>query len=272
MNRLIRLLLNPPPYHIFLRKILKKFKIGSYEFRYNFSAIDRPHYGYILYQAAALAKALHYKKISVIEFGVATGAGLINLEMQVKEISRIFEVDIDIYGFDNAIGLPPPKDYRDCPYLWSKGSFKMDEVNLRSKLKDSKLILGDISKTSKTFFEEYNPAPIGAVIYDFDFYTSTVQALKMLENDSKFYLPRVFSYFDNTIGNNKSAFNDFTGERLAINEFNEDHEKIKIAKPYDLVEKDEFDYWYKQILVTHFFEHKDYCKYIGDKIKKIKLN
>ena len=94
----------------------------------------------------------------------------------------------------------------------------------------------------------------------------------MLENDSKFCdLPRVFSYFDNTIGNNKSAFNDFTGERLAINEFNEDHEKIKIAKPYDLVEKDEFDYWYKIDSVTHFFEHKDYCKYIGDKIKKSNL-
>ena len=106
---------------------------------------------------------------------------------------------IDIYGFDNAIGLPPPKDYRDCPYLWSRGSFKMDEDNLRSKLKDSKLILGDISETSKTFFEKYNPAPIGAVIYDFDFYTSTVQALKMLENDSKFYLPRVFNYFDNRV-------------------------------------------------------------------------
>ena len=60
----------------------------------------------------------------------------------------------------------------------------MDKVYLKSKLRNSKLILGDISKTSETFFEEFNPAPIGAIIYDFDFYTSTVLALKMLENNN----------------------------------------------------------------------------------------
>jgi len=271
MNNLTNFLLNPPPYRIFTRKILKILKLGSYQFRYKNGALERPNYAYVLYQAASLAKALNYKKISVIEFGVAKGEGLINLEIQSKEISKIFGISIEIYGFDNAIGLPPPEDYRDCPYLWSKGSFKMDEVYLKSKLKNSKLIIGDISKTSETFFEEFNPAPIGAIIYDFDFYTSTVLALKMLENNNDYYLPRVFNYFDNTVGNNKSCFNDFTGERLAINEFNEKNQKIKIARPYDLIPKDKFDTWYNQIWVTHFFHHKDYCKYIGDKIVKIKF-
>ena len=119
-----------------------------------------------------------------------------------------------------------------------------------------------------SFFDKHNPAPIGAIIYDFDFYTPTAIALNILNNDSKFYLPRIFNYFDNTLGNNKSCFNEFTGERLAIKEFNENNEKIKIAQPYNLNPRDNFDLWYKQIWITHIFNHKDYCKYIGDKIEK----
>lgn len=268
MNKLLYLLLDPPPLRIFIRKIIKKLKFGSYKFRYKLNAIERPHYAYILYQAAALGKALKHKTISVIEFGVAKGDGLINLEMQAKEISKLFGINIVIYGFDNATGLPTPEDYRDCPYLWSKGLFRMDEKLLRSKLKNSKLIIGDIKDTAKSFFDKHNPAPIGAIIYDFDFYTPTAIALNILNNDSKFYLPRIFNYFDNTLGNNKSCFNEFTGERLAIKEFNENNEKIKIAQPYNLIPRDNFDLWYKQIWITHIFNHKDYCKYIGDKIEK----
>ncbi len=268
MIKLAYLFLDPPPFRIFIRKIIKKLKLGSYKFRYSIKAIERPNYAYVLYQAAALGKALNHKTISVIEFGVAKGDGLINLEMQAKNISKLFGINIEIYGFDNAIGLPTPEDYRDCPYLWSKGSFRMDEKLLRSKLKDSKLIIGDISKTAESFFDKNKPAPIGAIIYDFDFYTSTAIALKMLKSNSKFYLPRVFNYFDNTLGNNKSCFNDFTGERLAIKEFNEANEEIKIAQPYNLITRDKFDSWHKQIWITHFFNHKDYGKYIGDKIEK----
>ena len=268
MIKLAYLLLDPPPLRIFIRKIIKTLKLGSYKFRYGIKAIKRPHYAYVLYQAAALGKALNHKSISVIEFGVAKGDGLINLEMQAKNISKIFGINIEIYGFDNATGLPTPEDYRDCPYLWSKGSFRMDEKLLRSKLKKFETYTWRYFKTSESFFVKNKPSPIGAIIYDFDFYTSTAVALKMLKSDPKFYLPRVFNYFDNTLGNNKSCFNDFTGERLAINEFNEANKKIKIAQPYNLIPKDNFDYWYNQIWITHFFNHKDYGKYIGDKIEK----
>ena len=52
--------------------------------------------------------------------------------------------------------------------------------------------------------------------------------------DEKFFLPRVFSYFDDTIGDEVSLYNDFTGERLAINEFNNNNNNIKICEPYHL--------------------------------------
>ena len=42
----------------------------------------------------------------------------------------------------------------------------------------------------------------------------------MLKADLEFFLPRMYCYFDDTIGTETELFNDFTGERLAINEFN----------------------------------------------------
>jgi hypothetical protein len=81
-----------------------------------------------------LAKRLGHSKISVIEFGVAGGNGLVNLEMHVSEIEKLLNVEIDIFGFDTGGGLPPPKDYRDLPYYWKPGYFAMDEEKLRKKL------------------------------------------------------------------------------------------------------------------------------------------
>ena len=37
---------------------------------------DRPHYGYTMMKAAMLAKNLGYSRVTIIEFGVANGAGL----------------------------------------------------------------------------------------------------------------------------------------------------------------------------------------------------
>ena len=79
---------------------------------------------------------------------------------------------------------------------------------------------------------KYNPSPIGAIIHDFDFYSSTKIALSMLKADMKFFLPRMYCYFDDTIGNETELFNDFTGERLAINEFNSQNEDIKFSFSY----------------------------------------
>ena len=68
--------------------------------------------------AAYLAKALGHRQISLIEFGVAGGNGLLSMELAAKRIEKILGVGIEIYGFDSGRGLPKPQDYRDLPNLW----------------------------------------------------------------------------------------------------------------------------------------------------------
>ena len=175
-----------------LRPIFRKLKIGSFKFRLDMHALKRMQYAYICFHAAQLGKKLGYKRISVIEYGVAGGQGLIILEQHIKEIEKYFNIVIDIYGFDTGEGRPEPVDYRDLPYHWKKGFYAMEKTDLKSQLKKAKLIIGNITKTSKTFFSEYNPAPIGAVIHDFDFYSSTRTALSMMINNSNFFYQEFF--------------------------------------------------------------------------------
>ena len=54
----------------------------------------------------------------------------------------------------------------------------------------------------------------------------------MMNENIKFFMPRIFSYFDDTIGSEVELYNDYTGERLAINEFNTNNKDIKICQPY----------------------------------------
>jgi len=253
-----------------LRSIIRKLNIGSFEFRLNMNALKRMQYAFICFNAAKLAKKLGYNQISIIEYGVAGGLGLLILEEHAAEIEKFFNINIDIYGFDSEEGLPEPKDYRDLPYHWKKGFYPMNKTRLEKKLKRSKLIIGNIENTSKTFFSNYNPSPIGAVIHDFDYYSSTKTALSMMHENEKFFLPRVFSYFDDTIGSEIELYNDFTGERLAINEFNENSKNIKICAPYYLrAQKKEV--WHEQIWICHFFKHEKYNFFIGEQNQKLDI-
>jgi hypothetical protein len=216
-----------------------------------------------VYQAASLAKKLGYPRISVIEFGVAGGSGLINFEHHAREVSKLFGVDIEVYGFDTGAGLPEPQDYRDLPYQWKKGFFSMDVSGLQSRLTMAKLVLGNVETTSRDFFTKYAPAPIGAVSYDLDYYSSTAVALKMLEAGDSYYLPRVFCYFDDTIGSEIELYNDYTGQRLAIDEFNREHGDIKLSLPYYLLAKRIVEPWYHQLRVCHFFKHSKYDEFVS---------
>ena len=246
-----------------LKRLIDKKRIGSFEFRMKINALERMYYAYICFNAAKLAKQLGIERISAIEYGVANGRGLLILEEYAKEIENLLGVRIDIYGFDMGSGLPKPKDYKDLPYHWKEGFFVMNEEKLRSQLSSAKLIIGDIETTSKNFFEKYNPSPIGAIIHDFDFYSSTKMALSILKADSKFFLPRIFCFFDDTIGSEVELFNDFTGERLAINEFNSENKDIKFSKHYHLLTPGN-EIWHHQIWICHLFKHQNYNKFISE--------
>jgi len=108
--------------------------------------------------------------MNVIKFGCAGGTGLIALG---KICSNVFErtgVEIEIYGFDSGKGLPEPQDYKDIPYHWRGGFFKMDQQSLAPKLLNSQIVLGDVKDTVKECIKDYNPAIIGCVCHDLDYY------------------------------------------------------------------------------------------------------
>jgi hypothetical protein len=247
-----------------VRGAIRKLGVGSYRFRLDAGALHRPHYAYILYQAAQLAARLGEPRISVIEFGVAGGGGLLWMERHAVEVEKLFPtVKIELYGFDTGGGLPAPRDYRDLPYHWKSGFFAMDPAALKAKLTRAKLVIGDAVETSKTFFADFNPAPIGAISHDLDFYSSTRPALDMFLAESRFLLPRIFCYFDDTIGGEVELYNDFTGERLAIEDFNRDNETVKIAPPHYLRVLDGGQLWRHQIWIAHCFEHPNYNKFVS---------
>jgi hypothetical protein len=228
-------------------------------------------YAYLVYQAAQLAARLGQPKVSIIEFGVAGGAGLLALEYHAEQIEKLFPVKIEIYGFDTGAGLPPPEDYRDLPYHWKPGFFAMDVPALQSRLKRAKLVIGDIRDTIHSFVDTWHPAPIGAVSHDFDYYSSTVAALNLFDINPAAILPRVCVYFDDVLGGDMELYNDFSGERLAIHEFNAAQPSRKLSPIYYLQESQWALPWSLQMWSLHLFDHPDYNKFISDENQQLPI-
>ncbi len=254
-----------------LKRLIGRAELGSFLFRYRIDALQRMQYGYVLYQAAKLAAKLGQRRISAIEFGVAGGRGLLCMERYAEEIERLFPVEIEIYGFDTGEGLPPPKDYRDLPYHWQEGFFAMDGQQLRDKLKRSKLVIGNVADTWQSFVTDHAPAPIAAVAHDLDFYSSTVEGLKLFGIDHSHLMPRIFCYFDDTLGSDVELYSDFTGERLAIEEFNAASDDRKIAVPHYLRAQEGLGPWRHQIWVCHLFRHPRYNDFVGEPNQQLSL-
>ena len=85
---------DPAPLRTTLRAIVRTAELGSYKFRYSVGALQRMHYAYIIFQAAQLAARLGQRKISIIEFGVAGGNGLLWMERHAEAVEKIFPVEI----------------------------------------------------------------------------------------------------------------------------------------------------------------------------------
>jgi hypothetical protein len=261
---LVRLLNHRTPVRFLARKAIQTFSLFSYQDRLSICAVDRPHYGHCLFEAAKLASRLNYPRISAIEFGCGGGNGLLSAEMHIAEVEKLFPVRFELYGFDSGKGLPPSKDYRDFPYYFNSGQFKMDIGQLSSKLKRAKIVIGNVRDTSQTFFEEYNPAPIGCIFHDLDYYSSTIDSFNILEGGNSYLLPRVFMYFDDTIGDNTWLTSEFTGELLAIREYNSANSKKKIAANRAMRAIYADHLWAQQIYIYHDFEHPRYNDFVAD--------
>jgi hypothetical protein len=242
-----------------VRRLWRRFPIGSVHVKTRFDIWDRPAYAYGVHSAARLAKELGINRIAAIEFGVAYGTGLVALEHVCAEIAAELDMSITVYGFDSGNGNPKPVDYRDLPYIWDEGFYAMDEPALRARLKDAKLILGDVAHTVNDFIRTV-PEPIGFVSFDLDYYSSTMDAFHIFEGPAATRLPRVFCYFDDIVWPERACYNEFTGEYLAIREFNEHHPHQKISKIPHLHRMRRYPAdWNEQLYVFHDFEHPAYC-------------
>jgi hypothetical protein len=90
-----------------------------------------------------------------------------------------------------------------------------------------------------------------------------VQGLKLFEStDFDRYLPRVPCYFDD-IANEQALQTRYTGELLAVREFNMEHPAIKIDRitgfEYSRIIR---DVWNIKMYVCHFFNHPRYSAHI----------
>jgi len=240
----------------------RAFNFLSYDEKIAIGAIERPHYGHCLLQSALQARALGHESIAAIELGVSGGRGLLALERHAERVEAETGVKIQVYGFDLGSGMPKAADYRDLPYVWQAGFYRMDVEALRARLSRATLVIGPVEETLKSFFQTHNPAPLGFVAFDMDYYSSTSQAWALFSAEPSRYLPRVACYFDDIVGDLDYGFNDFTGELLAISEFNATHSDRKLARPSGLrhSHKRVPMSWHEQIFLLHLFEHPAYCR------------
>ena len=135
-------------------------KYAFHKIMRNGNCADKPMYVWGILQGVALARVLGYGRISVIEFGVAGGFGLLSAEATAHSVERLVDIKIDVYGFDTGVGLPKPVDIRDQPNMWFEGQLPMDKPRLELALTKAKLVIGPVSETLPSFIG-LNPAPIG---------------------------------------------------------------------------------------------------------------
>jgi hypothetical protein len=229
---------------------------GSWRERERFDLVSRPNYAYGLLRAADLALYFGHEAVTVCEFGVASGAGLLNMIELADSIGRETGVRFRIVGFDTGAGLPSVQGHKDHPEIWSGGDFKMEarETLVERIGGRAELVFGDIGDTVDGFVRTLQPdAPIGFVSVDVDIYSGSQSALRVLRGPVASYLPAISMYFDDV-----SFFfaNDWCGELASIHEFNAESETRKIGIDRSLPgARPILAPWHRGMYVCHFFDH-----------------
>jgi hypothetical protein len=254
--------------HLLAKALITKFSLGSFEFRLALDALRRPWYGYGLYHAALLAERLRIPRIVALEFGVAMGEGLVEMERLAGEVSRVCLTQIEVVGFDTGHGMPEHSDYRDLPYIWRKGHYRMNSEAVRRRLKTAELVVGDVADSVPSFLSRQTDAAIGFIAFDLDYYSSTCSALRIFDGPDELYLPRVLCYFDDIIGSDEQLHCGDVGELLAIEEFNRSTARAHRIRPiHGLASKRPLaSSWSPQMLAYHRYDHNRYCDYIGEEL------
>jgi hypothetical protein len=207
-------------------KIATRLLPTSVRTKDRWNAANRPQYLAGLLYAADQATREGVKAISVIEFGVAEGYGLLILQSHAAAVERETGVRIRVYGFDAGTGMPRGTgDYRDHPDVWQPGDYVMDVERLKTHLTArTTLVLGEMRETVA---KQPIPDALGFIAMDVDLYSSTIDALNVLHRSDVPRLRRVVMYFDDLYEHYNHRF---AGELLAINEFNCASKSLKIDR------------------------------------------
>jgi hypothetical protein len=230
---------------------------GSYRTKVALDLIIRPQYAYSILRAAEQAIEYDIYKLTIIEFGVASGAGLFNMCRIAERTSKATGVQFRVVGFDTGVGMPAPIDYRDHPEQWQQGDFPMVEIErLRRALPcNAELIIGDLANTLPPFLDTVSAEqPIGFIAVDVDYYSSTKSALKVFNSSFDKYLPATLIYLDDI---DHICSNEWAGELLAVSEFNSENELRKIA-PFALLRSHRIfknPQWIDHIYIAHVHDH-----------------
>lgn len=126
---------------------------GDFRTREQYGLISRPSYLYGMLRAADSAKYFGKTCVTAVEFGVASGAGLLNMVDLAQVVSQETGVRFRIVGFDTGEGLPTVEGYKNHPEVWNPGDFAPESrPELIKKLSGrAEIIWGDIANTIQAF-------------------------------------------------------------------------------------------------------------------------
>jgi hypothetical protein len=229
---------------------------GSYRMKVAFDLVVRQQYAFPILWVADAAKKQGLSRVTLIEFGVANGAGLLNMCRIAERTTKATGIDFRIVGFDTGAGMPAAVDYRDLPDVFQQGDFPMDVARLRKSLPDfAELIIGDVKDTIPQFLQSVTAdAPVGFVAVDVDYYSSAKDTLNVLQGRPNQYLPVVPVYLDDIA---LDSCNPWTGELLAVHEFNDENKKRKIA-PFTVLRSNRIfknTQWIDRMFAAHIHDH-----------------
>lgn len=218
----------------------------------------RPQYTWGILQGTALAAVLGIKRIAVMEFGVASGAGLVAMERIAEFCEQKTGVGIDVFGFDTGTGCPKLTDYRDTPYRFGEGFYPCDRDELKKRLRRATMHYGMVKETVESYIRK-NRTVVGFAAFDFALYTATRDALPLFSASPEFLLPRTPCTFRSTFGKENC---EYTGEQLAISEFNAAHPMRKLCRIRGLhyyIPPQHDGSWTEAEFTLHIFDHPLYA-------------
>ncbi|HTV61500.1 MAG TPA: hypothetical protein VMH30_02910 [Verrucomicrobiae bacterium] len=235
---------------------------GSYRAKVDYDLVVRQNNAYGILKAADFAVRQGIRTVSLIEFGVAAGTGLLNMAQIAGKVTRATGVSFKLYGFDSGRGMPPARDYRDHPDLYQKGDYVMNQDALKKVLPANvQLIIGEVTDTVSDFISRLpSDEPVGYVVFDLDYYFSMRDALKILRDaNPQKYLPITLVFLDDIA---LDPHNHYCGELLAVNEFNAENPLRKIEHHAFLENSRIFRraIWVKQMFFLHVLDHPSRCQ------------